>query len=90
MGERHDGCPWRVFTDPDIAEVLRTYDWFESGQCAERWGPDPEWWLVEAAGYFHRAIGRARADAIKIEHEHRKPRAPSLPAGMAVVDTIRG
>jgi len=90
MGERPSTCPWAAFRDPDVGEVLRAYDWYESGQCAEWWGPDPEWWLVDGVRYFHRALGRARADAIKIESEHRRPHAPSLPAGTTVVDTIRG
>jgi len=90
MGERPETCPWAGFRDPDIAEVLRAYDWFESGQCDEWWGSDPEWWLVEGVRYYHRALGRARVDAIKTERVNRGPKGPSLPPGMAVVDEIRG
>ena len=89
MGERLDGCPWFAFRDPDVAEVLRAHDWFPS--CSEWWGPAPEWWIVEGVRHYHRALSRARADAIKVETQRRRSRRrPSLPAGMELVDEIRG
>lgn len=90
MGERPDGCPWAAFRDPDVVAVLRAYDWHESGQCAEWWGPDPEWWLVEGVREYHRALGRARADALKVQRQRDAAKAPPLPAGATVVDTVRG
>lgn len=67
--------------------VIQAYDWWESGQCAEWWGDDPEWWLVDATRYYHRAIGTARAAVEKL----RKPpsNTPRPPLGH-VVSTVRG
>lgn len=46
--------------------VIQAYDWWETGQCAEWWGADPEWWLVEATRFYHRAIETARAAVDKL------------------------
>jgi len=88
-GERPSTCPWAAFLDPDVADVVRAYDWHESGQCAEWWGPEPEWWIVEGVRVYHRALGRVRADAIKIEGERKKRAAPRLPPGAVVEHSIR-
>ena len=84
-GSRPPGCPWRVFYDPDVVAVLRAYDFWESGQCAEYWGNDPELWLVEGVRVYHNALARARADTRKIEREQRE-HANRAKAGL----TIRG
>jgi len=90
MGQRPHGCPWAAFRDPDVVNVLRAYDFFGSGQCAEWWGEDPEWWLVEGVRVYHRALGRARADALKVQRQRDEAQGASLPPGATLVDTIRG
>jgi hypothetical protein len=54
-------CPWRAFDDPDVAEVMRLYRWFESGQLALAIGSDPPNALVEAIGIYHGALSSVRA-----------------------------
>lgn len=82
-GEAVSGCPWRVFREPDVIAVLQAYDWHESGQCAEWWGADPEWWLVEGVRFFHRVLATCREDQRKTE---RKAGAPGVkpPLGRVV------
>lgn len=65
-GERPLTCPWRAFAEPDVAATLKAHDLWETGQCAEWWGSDPETWLVEAARFFHLQITAARADVDEI------------------------
>ena len=36
-GERPSGCPWRAFSDPYVAEVLRAYRWWKAGQLESRY-----------------------------------------------------
>jgi len=88
-GDRPHTCPWWSYKDPDVVEVLNAYDWFESGQCAEHWGPDPEWWLVEGVRHYHRVLGRVRADAMRLERETKSSPA-RLPPGFVAEHEIRG
>ena len=30
-------CPWRAFSDPYVAEVLRAYRWWKAGQLESRY-----------------------------------------------------
>jgi hypothetical protein len=87
MGERADACPWWAFHDPNVIQVLQAHDWFPN--CSEWWGPDPEWWIVAGVRHFHRALDRARADAIKTESVNKRPNA-RLPPGAEVMHEIRG
>ena len=84
-GSKISECPWRAFFDPDVADVLRAYDFWESGQCGEYWGSDPEFWLVEAVRAYHTALERCRADVRKVERERREQQNKAK-AGL----TVRG
>lgn len=82
QGERPTTCPWRAFAERDVIGVLHAHDWWESGQCAEEWGSDPEWWIVEATRFYHRALETSRLAVEKL----RKPNAgaPKPPLGQVV------
>lgn len=81
-GERPHECPWRAYAERDVIAVLHAHDWWDSGQCAEEWGPDPEWWLVEATRYFHRALETSRAAVDKLRRD--QPVAPKPLLGQVV------
>ncbi len=86
MGERPVACPWWAFRDPDVALVLRAHDFWPS--LSEYWGPDFEAWAIEGAQHYHRALDRARVDAVKTETINRSP--PRVPPGFEVMEEIRG
>lgn len=86
-GEPPNGCPWRAFAEPDVIATLHAYDWFETGQCAEWWGADPEWWLVAAVRFYHRVLHRSRASVYEIARN--TPEAPPPPLGGEVVHRVR-
>lgn len=89
-GERPDGCPWAVFHDPQVQQVLRAYDYFERHQAAEYWGRNPPWWLVEGVRYYDAALRRVRADAREQARKQRaaRGRRAELPAGAVVEHEI--
>lgn len=70
-GARPETCPWRAFYDEDIAEILRAYSWFESGQVALYAGDDPPSVLVEALAYFHQCLGQAKTADYQLSDEKR-------------------
>lgn len=90
QGERPTTCPWRAYADSDVVAVIQAYDFWESGQCAEWWGADPEWWLVEAVRYYHRALGTARDAVHKLRRDKNTAVLPARPPIGQVVDRIRG
>ena len=70
-GERPDTCPWRAFQEPLVADVLRAYGLFESGQMALWLGADPPAVLVEAVVFYHASVNRVRADRDERERKKR-------------------
>lgn len=86
-GERPRTCVWHSFFDPDVGAVLRSFDFFDSGQCREYWGDDPEWWLVEGIAYYRRVHQVALADAEK--NRPKPPPPPTLPFGQVVEEVRR-
>lgn len=59
-GETVTSCPWRVFQDPVVADVLSAWEWFESGQISLRLGSDPPYYLIEGVECYQSAIQWAR------------------------------
>lgn len=91
-GDRPEACPWWAFHVPDVQEVLKAHDWWESGQLREWWGDDPPYWLVLAVRYYHRQLEIVRAESYRLDAEERKRKAPRarLPPGYEVEHEIRG
>lgn len=71
-GEEPTTCPWRAYEDPMIAEVLRAYRWFESGQLGLLLGSDPPNVLVEAIGIYHGALATVRAHDTRTQQKNAK------------------
>lgn len=64
---REVSCPWRGFFEDDVMAVIHAHEFWPQ---LETWlGDDPEWWLVEGALIYHRALEATRVDVI----ETRKP-----------------
>ena len=89
LGERPATCPWRAFFDRDVQKTIKAHDFFESGQCREFWGDDPEWWLVEAVRDFHGKLNTVRADVLELERKRPTTPQPSLPIPGRIVQEIR-
>lgn len=87
MGTATTGCPWWSFHDPDVVEAIRAHDYWP--HPSEWFGPDAEWWLIEAVRVFHRQLERSKVDAIKTKAIN-QPKRPAIPAGFEVMDEIRG
>lgn len=90
MGHRPPECPWKAFYDPEASEVLRAYDFFESGQLEFYTGPDPSWRLVEGVQHYHRALGIARADVRALSKSDGAKPPPRRPKGAQTVGVVRG
>lgn len=65
-------CPWRSWSDPEVAAVIDAWSAYEKHQLAAVAGDDPPHWLVEAVLVFDRAIGAARADVSEMERRARE------------------
>lgn len=62
-GDEWTGCPWRVFHEPYVYEVLQAYRWFESGQVAIHFGGiDAPNVIVDGVGHYHATLNRLRID----------------------------
>lgn len=78
-GDVYEGCPWRVFTDPYVHDVLNAYRWFESGQVALSFGTiDGPNIIVEGVGHYHATLNRLRLDDMERSAKARKARAGAV------------
>ena len=90
MGVRPPSCAWRAFAEEEVGEVMRAYDFFESGQLAFYAGEDPPWRLIEGIQHYHSALTVARADVRKVSKTNRGPAKPPPRKGQKVVGVTRG
>lgn len=90
-GERPPYCPWWAFHEPDVVEVLRCYDYWESGQLREAWGDDPPYWLWRATHHYHRQLTIVRSESWKLyREESKKDKRARVPQGFTTEFEIKG
>lgn len=65
-------CPWRVFSDPTVQDVMRVHPFMESGQASLMLGSDPPAFLVEALAEYERASNAVRHKQWKVEQRKRE------------------
>lgn len=65
-------CPWRAWSDPEVAQVIDAWSAWDKGQLAAVVGDDPPHWLVEGVLAFGRALDAARADVSEVERRARR------------------
>lgn len=80
-GDAFRGCPWRVYEDDFVIDVLRAYAFMESGEVSMWLGADPPNAIAEGLRHYHVALGRIRADEMEREQKKREQRT-----AMATVD----
>jgi hypothetical protein len=56
LGTRPVTCPWRVFSDPLVRDVMSAYPLYESGQLALLIGSDPPKRLIQGIAEYHSAL----------------------------------
>lgn len=70
-GDRPDGCPWRVFRDPFVAEVLGAHRWWKAQQLSTRW-PDPPLALLRGLEVYDAALNAVQVYDLRKERERRE------------------
>lgn len=65
-------CPWRAWSDPEVAAVIDAWAAYDKGQLATVIGDDPPHWLVEGVLVFSRALESGRADVSEMERKARE------------------
>ncbi len=73
-GDRPDGCPWRSFRDPFVAEVLSAYRWWKARQLSTRW-PDPPVALLRGIEVYDAALNAVQVHDLRKEREKRETAA---------------
>ncbi len=68
-------CPWRVWNDPTVQDVMRVHPLMESGQAHLMIGSDPPAMLVEALTEYERAANMVRHKQWKAEQRKREQEA---------------
>lgn len=62
------GCPWFVFNDPLVREVLAAWPFYKRGQL-DVYNPDPSHRLVEGLRTFERAQDDCSAERSRLDAE---------------------
>jgi hypothetical protein len=67
-------CPWRAFSLPLVTDVLKAFQFFESGNLGVAL-PEPSHKLVEALGFWSQVNNRVQAKQMELERAERKQAA---------------
>lgn len=76
-GSKPPTCPWRVFYDPLVSDVIDVVNAAELGISNAILGEDPPWILLEAVGVFQRAKNAVKAhdhEQERLERERNRPK----------------
>lgn len=73
--EPYAGCPWRVFHDPLVADVVESYSWFDKKQLHTLVGPNPPAKFLQAIGLYHRVITKLQNDEAEKQAKRDKDNA---------------
>lgn len=71
-GYRPDTCPWRVFYDPLVAEVIRVASLAEKGLGLAALGSSPLGIVIEALPVYFRSYNATRSHDLDLERKQRE------------------
>jgi hypothetical protein len=78
-------CPWRAFSYPLVTDVLKAFQFFESGNLGVAL-PEPSHKLVEALGWWSQVNNRVQSKQMEMD---RKERHQSVQASQQEAQTRR-
>jgi len=67
-------CPWRAFSYPLVTDVLKAFQFFESGNLNVAL-PEPSHKLVEALGFWSQVNNRLQSKQMELDIAKRKAEA---------------
>lgn len=71
-GHRPATCPWRVFYDPFVREILKGADYAADGNLVVAWGDDPPAEWVDALHVYRTAKNATKAHFMEKDRKARE------------------
>lgn len=89
-GHAMRGCPWRVFDEPLVSDVLDAYPHLKAGNLGTFLGPHSSCRLLEAIGLYDRTLSRLLEDERRKMEERAEADASATQAMMGMHGVKRG
>lgn len=89
-GYLYQGCPWKVFDDPLVADVMDAHPYLKAGNLGVFLGPHPSMRLVEAVGLYEQTLQKLLNDERKKADDKAKADSDRHSAAMSARGARRG
>ncbi len=74
-GHEPVSCPWRAFTHPLVADVMKALKFKEDGNLALAF-PNPSHRLIEGIGFWTATMNRCQSHELELEKKNREKNPP--------------